>query len=173
MSDNLDAGRPSSPISYRERDTSELHRNSSIALSSRLLAPSASNSTVDPKSTHHPRFEKPDRLLLGIHAISCLLTYPFLFGIARLAQNMSLFLVRVYVGLGCAVVGVAIGYSLVGFAKKFMQAASMFDSVCCGLSHASASDYFVFVMTSLGNANSPERRANAGSDVPARIKFCC
>lgn len=61
-----------------------------------------------------------------LHGIACALIYPFLFAVSEIAQNRTLFLVRVYVSFGCSVVGIVVGVGLLGFAKRYMEAASEF-----------------------------------------------
>lgn len=70
------------------------------------------------------RLERPNHLRIFIHAILCCAAYPVLYAGAIAAKDRSLFWARVIVGLWCAGVGVVIGWSLVGFAAKYMEAAS-------------------------------------------------
>ena len=70
------------------------------------------------------RFERPNYLHIFTHAVFCCAAYPIVYTGTVAAKDRSLFWARVIVGLWCAGVGVVIGWSLVAFAMKYMEAAS-------------------------------------------------
>ena len=69
-------------------------------------------------------FERPNFFHIVVHVIVCCAGYPIIYAGAIFAKDKSLFWARVIVGLWCAGVGVAIGWSLVRFSRKYTEAAS-------------------------------------------------
>jgi hypothetical protein len=67
-------------------------------------------------------FEPPDWKQLAVHIMLCLIAFPAISLILPLAQG-SIFWVRVYVSLGCSLVGLSIGYSLLQLVRKWIEAA--------------------------------------------------
>lgn len=95
-----------------------------------LLPSVSSHGTLrDPRPTGSPRvssrrFERPNYLHIFAHAVFCCAAYPVIYAGTIAAKDRSLFWARVIVGLWCAGVGVVIGWSLMGFATKYMEASS-------------------------------------------------
>ena len=69
-------------------------------------------------------FERPRWRHLCSHMFLCVASYPVIYAGTLLARNRSLFWARVIVGLWCAAVGVVIGWSLLAYASRFLEAAS-------------------------------------------------
>ena len=69
-------------------------------------------------------FERPRWRHLCLHVFLCVASYPVIYAGTLLARNRSLFWARVIVGLWCAAVGVVIGWSLLAYASRFLEAAS-------------------------------------------------
>ena len=69
-------------------------------------------------------FERPRCRRLLIHIATCAIIYPFLYFITWVAEGRSLFAVRTLVGLGTATVAFVIGFFLIDYATKFMEASS-------------------------------------------------
>jgi len=69
-------------------------------------------------------FERPRWSHLCLHAFLCVTSYPVIYAGTILARNRTLFWARVIVGLWCAAVGVVIGWSLLAYASRFLEAAS-------------------------------------------------
>ena len=81
-------------------------------------------------------FERPKWKHLWLHVFLCIASYPVIYAGTILARDKSLFWARVIVGLWCAGVGVAIGWSLLAYASRFLEAASelqsfFYDAVLC------------------------------------------
>jgi len=74
-------------------------------------------------------FERPKWGHLCLHVFLCIAGYPILYIGAIFARDKSLFWARVIVGLWCAAVGVVIGWSLLAYASRFLEAASGFRSL--------------------------------------------
>jgi len=96
------------------------------ALLSRLASDGAPRD-LDPSRT--PRtssklFERPNFFHIFAHVVVCCASYPIIYAGAISAKDKSLFWARVIVGLWCAGVGVAMGWSLVRFARNYSEAAS-------------------------------------------------
>lgn len=99
------------------------------ALLSRLASDGAPRH-LDPSRT--PRtssklFERPNFLHIFAHVVVCCAAYPIIYAGAVSAKDKSLFWARVIVGLWCAGVGVAIGWSLVRFSRNYTEAASKYS----------------------------------------------
>lgn len=71
-------------------------------------------------------FEAPQWRNILIHTAMCLVSYPTLLAVMLVARNKSLFWTRFIVGVGCGVVGLCLGYSLLMLAKSHLEAASKF-----------------------------------------------
>ena len=69
-------------------------------------------------------FERPRCRSLLIHITTCATIYPFLYFITWAAEGRSLFVVRTLVGLGTATIAFVIGFFLIDYARKFMEASS-------------------------------------------------
>ncbi|KAJ7727962.1 hypothetical protein B0H16DRAFT_1894322 [Mycena metata] len=75
----------------------------------------------------HPfasRYEAPEWIFVAIHVAFCLLAYPVLLVFVILADRKTLFWSRLIVGVGCGVVGVALGLSIGRLAQGFLEAAT-------------------------------------------------
>jgi len=70
-------------------------------------------------------FEVPQWKKLAIHTGICVLSYPFLLIFVIMGQGRTLFWARVFVGVGCGILGVTLGLSLVHLARGVLEAASM------------------------------------------------
>jgi len=96
------------------------------ALLSRLTSDGAPRH-LGPIRTHRTSsklFERPNFYHIFAHVVVCCAAYPVIYAGAVSAKDKSLFWARVIVGLWCAGVGVVIGWSLVEFARKYIEAAS-------------------------------------------------
>ena len=96
--------------------------------------------TQNPYSLHEPypprtpirrhpfasKFKAPDWQRLLIHFLLCLLAYPTLLLVVFLASSRPLFWTRTVVSLGCGLTGFALGVSLLGLGRGFLEAASLF-----------------------------------------------
>ncbi|KAF9040663.1 hypothetical protein BJ165DRAFT_1530546 [Panaeolus papilionaceus] len=69
-------------------------------------------------------FETPRWSMIIIHIVLCGLAYPVLLGFVSLAAGRSLFLARLLIGLGCSIVGLTLGMSLLALAKGIFEAAT-------------------------------------------------
>ena len=69
-------------------------------------------------------FERPKWGHLCLHTFLCVASYPIIYVGTILARDRSLFWARVIVGLWCAGVGTVIGWSLLAYASRFLEAAS-------------------------------------------------
>ncbi|KAF9448060.1 hypothetical protein P691DRAFT_730398 [Macrolepiota fuliginosa MF-IS2] len=92
-----------------------------------LKTPSPSlfpNGLPKPRKQHpfSRHYEVPQWKLLTVHVLLCLLAYPFLLLFVRVARGRTLFQTRVAVGAGCGVVGFLLGLSLIGLARRHLEA---------------------------------------------------
>lgn len=71
-------------------------------------------------------YEVPRWRLLTVHLVVCGLVYPFLLVFVIASRGANLFWARVFVGVGCGVAGVLLGFSLMNLAKAIMEAAGKF-----------------------------------------------
>ncbi|KAF9647470.1 hypothetical protein BDM02DRAFT_3270255 [Thelephora ganbajun] len=69
-------------------------------------------------------FERPKWGHLCLHAFLCIAGYPLIYVGTILARDKTLFWARLIVGLWCATVGVVIGWSLLAYASRFLEAAT-------------------------------------------------
>ncbi|KAJ7727961.1 hypothetical protein B0H16DRAFT_1894321 [Mycena metata] len=69
-------------------------------------------------------YEAPEWIFVAIHVAFCLLAYPVLLVFVILADRKTLFWSRLIVGVGCSVVGVALGLSIGRLAQGFLEAAT-------------------------------------------------
>ncbi|KAL0571126.1 hypothetical protein V5O48_010834 [Marasmius crinis-equi] len=82
------------------------------------------------KSKRHPipfasrGFEPPEWKKIFLHVFLCAVAYPFLLLVVVIAKNRSIFWCRTIVGIGCGIVGFALGVSLIELAKTFLEAAT-------------------------------------------------
>ncbi|KAF9268361.1 hypothetical protein L218DRAFT_854066 [Marasmius fiardii PR-910] len=80
------------------------------------------------KGRRHPYasngFEPPQWKKIIFHVFLCAVSYPFLLLVTVLAKGRTLFWCRVIVGIGCGLVGVSLGLSLLELAKAFLEAAT-------------------------------------------------
>ncbi|KAJ7047805.1 hypothetical protein C8F04DRAFT_1060170 [Mycena alexandri] len=75
----------------------------------------------------HPfasEYEAPEWIFVAIHVAFCLLAYPVLLVFVIFADRKTLFWSRLIVGIGCSVVGVALGLSIGRLAQGFLEAAT-------------------------------------------------
>lgn len=68
-------------------------------------------------------FEAPKWRTFAVHTALCLAAYPFLLIFVVIAQDRTLFLTRVIVGLGCGIIGILLAISLVRLARGHLEAA--------------------------------------------------
>ncbi|KAG5350089.1 hypothetical protein C0989_000213, partial [Termitomyces sp. Mn162] len=68
-------------------------------------------------------FEKPYWRDILLHIALCLVSYPILLAVTLVARNKSIFWTRFIVGVGCGLVGLGLGYSLLTLAKSHLEAA--------------------------------------------------
>ena len=76
----------------------------------------------------HPfakNFEVPQWRKLATHTGICLLSYPFLMIFVIMGRGQNLFWARLFVGVGCGILGVVLSLSLKQLARGFLEAASM------------------------------------------------
>jgi len=80
------------------------------------------------RAKRHPfseSFEPPRWRIILIHVLMCIVAYPLLTITAVVAtKGKTLFWTRLIVGLGCGIVGFALGLSLLALARAFLEAAS-------------------------------------------------
>ncbi|KAG5645259.1 hypothetical protein DXG03_006561 [Asterophora parasitica] len=69
-------------------------------------------------------FEAPKWKAILLHVGMCLAAYPSLLFIVLIAREKSLFWSRFIVGLGSGIIGVALGLSLLGLARRLLEAAT-------------------------------------------------
>ncbi|KNZ77671.1 hypothetical protein J132_04490 [Termitomyces sp. J132] len=69
-------------------------------------------------------FEKPYWRDILLHIALCLVSYPILLAVTLVARNKSIFWTRFIVGVGCGLVGLGLGYSLLTLAKSHLEAAT-------------------------------------------------
>ncbi|PPQ70480.1 hypothetical protein CVT24_013287 [Panaeolus cyanescens] len=69
-------------------------------------------------------FETPQWIPVVIHIVVCGLAYPVLLGFVYLSDGRTLFLARLLIGLGCSIVGLTLGISLLTLAKGIFEAAT-------------------------------------------------
>lgn len=83
-----------------------------------------------PPNTSLPKanFEKPDWKQLVLHVFMCLASYPVMYAVTLIAKDRTLFLVRVVVSVGSAMVGFCLAFSLAASATKYLEAASEIPS---------------------------------------------
>ncbi|KAF7313376.1 hypothetical protein HMN09_00493300 [Mycena chlorophos] len=89
-------------------------------------------SALFPTGRPHPRrrhpfadsFEPPEWWLILSHVAFCALGYPVLFAFVTIATDRPIFWSRLIVGVGCSVVGVALGSTLARLAQRFLEAAT-------------------------------------------------
>ncbi|KAF9448401.1 hypothetical protein P691DRAFT_669523 [Macrolepiota fuliginosa MF-IS2] len=92
-----------------------------------LKTPSPSlfpNGLPKPRKQHpfSQYYEAPQWKLFAIHLLLCLLAYPFLLIFVIIGRGRTLFWTRVAVGAGCGVVGFLLGLSLIGLARRHLEA---------------------------------------------------
>ncbi len=68
-------------------------------------------------------YEAPKWKTFVVHTLLCLLAYPFLLIFVSIARGRTLFWTRLAVGAGCGVVGFLLGLSLIGLARRHLEAA--------------------------------------------------
>ncbi|KAG6901638.1 hypothetical protein C0995_009739 [Termitomyces sp. Mi166 len=69
-------------------------------------------------------FEVPHWRKILVHTALCLASYPILLAVTLVARNQPIFWTRFIVGLGCGLVGLCLGYSLLTLAKCHLEAAT-------------------------------------------------
>ena len=69
-------------------------------------------------------FERPSFARIAIFIVLCLITYPALYILTLVAKDKSLFTVRLIVAMWCSGVAFALGYTLLRFGVKHIEAAS-------------------------------------------------
>jgi hypothetical protein len=69
-------------------------------------------------------FEAPIWTHLLIHVGLCLVAYPLLIIFTVIARNKSLFWTRFIVSMGCGLIGLSLGLSLLRLGKRFLESAS-------------------------------------------------
>lgn len=67
-------------------------------------------------------YEAPKWNTLAVHTLLCLLTYPFLLIFVIVAKGRTLFWTRLLVGAGCGIIGFLLGLSLIGLARRHLEA---------------------------------------------------
>lgn len=77
-------------------------------------------------------FERPDLRQLALHVLVCLVSYPAMYLVTLVANERSLFLVRILVAVWSALVGFCLALSLAAFATKHLEAASKPRYIHCG-----------------------------------------
>lgn len=77
-------------------------------------------------------FEAPKWGAIFVHFLWCALSWPFLYGCTRWAQRESLGFARAIVALGCTVVGLCVGPSLLALSKALLEAAGMSIQLIAG-----------------------------------------
>ncbi|KAG5639156.1 hypothetical protein H0H81_006415 [Sphagnurus paluster] len=94
---------------------------SNVALESPTL--SAGQSLKLPrKNPFAEGFEAPHRKTILFHIVLCVVTYPILLLVTIIARERSLFWTRFIVGLGCGILGLIIGLSLLKLAQPLLEA---------------------------------------------------
>ncbi|KAG7096538.1 hypothetical protein E1B28_003965 [Marasmius oreades] len=82
------------------------------------------------KARRHPipfaskGFEPPEWKKIILHVFLCVVSYPFLLLVIAIANERTIFWCRTIVGIGCGIVGVSLGLSLMELAKAFLEAAT-------------------------------------------------
>lgn len=79
------------------------------------------------KTKKHPfskKFEAPNWGKVLVHLVLSALAYPILFAFVLWADGRTIFVSRIIIGVGCGVIGVALGASLLGLAKYILEAVS-------------------------------------------------
>lgn len=123
-----------------------------------LLSRSASDGAprdLDPSRaprTSSKLFERPNFFHIFAHVVVCCAAYPIIYAGVISAKDKSLFWARVIVGLWCAGVGVAIGWSLVRFARKYTEAASK-RTFACPPSLRGCPTRFLSILGSVGDSD--------------------
>ncbi|KAF9448455.1 hypothetical protein P691DRAFT_775370 [Macrolepiota fuliginosa MF-IS2] len=92
-----------------------------------LKTPSPSlfpNGLPKPRKQHpfSRHYEVPQWKLLAVHVLLCLLAYPFLLLFVIIGRDRTLFWTRLTVGAGCGVMGFLLGLSLIGLARRHLEA---------------------------------------------------
>ncbi|KAJ8085959.1 hypothetical protein PM082_004778 [Marasmius tenuissimus] len=121
-----------SPGSYNPYEHGRKFTASDASQDSLLNTPSFPNGLpgTPSKARRHPipfasrGFEAPEWKKLLLHVVLCAVAYPFLLLVVFVAQDRTIFWCRAIVGIGCGLVGVALGLSLVELAKSFLEAAT-------------------------------------------------
>jgi hypothetical protein len=131
--------------------------------------PSASRNREEGWWSRH--FEPPEWRPLAVHTALCLIAYPVVSLLLPLARG-SIFWVRAYVSLGCSVVGLSIGFSLLALVRKWIEAAGKRPT----LSHHHTSTHFGIcsvsdrrrpvlpTLRSVGNCHPPKRVRNGNGN---------
>jgi hypothetical protein len=92
-------------------------------------SPEDRSQTRRASTRRHPfasQFEAPDWQHLLIHSVLCILAYPLLLSMTLVASSRPLFWTRAIVGLGCGVIGFALGLIPLVLGQKFLEAAGGF-----------------------------------------------
>ncbi|KAK7051334.1 hypothetical protein VNI00_004834 [Paramarasmius palmivorus] len=71
-----------------------------------------------------PGFERPEWGKILLHIGLCVAAFPVLLLFVFIARNRNLFWCRAIVGIGCGLIGVSLGLSLVQLGKRFLEAAT-------------------------------------------------
>ena len=91
--------------------------------------------SVPKRAKSHPfseSFEPPRWRIILIHVLMCVVAYPLLMITTVVAtKGKTLFWTRLVVGLGCGIIGCALGLSLLALGKAFLEAAS--EWLRCGM----------------------------------------
>ena len=106
-----------------------VHSRRHIKNQGETVSPENSNTSRIPNpfsSSSSRRFEQPDVRSLAMYTVCCATIYPFLYAVTLLCRGRSLFEVRLLVALGCTTVAFAMGFFLLKFAKRFIEATSKF-----------------------------------------------
>ncbi|KAK1220247.1 hypothetical protein PQX77_016983 [Marasmius sp. AFHP31] len=121
-----------SPGLYNPYEHGRKFKASDASQDSLLNTPSFPNGLpgTPSKARRHPipfasrGFEAPEWKKILLHVVLCAAAYPFLLLVVFIAQDRTIFWCRAIVGIGCGLVGVALGLSLVELAKSFLEAAT-------------------------------------------------
>ena len=71
-------------------------------------------------------YERPSYPSVAVHILLCIFAYPILVLTALAASGRSLFWSRFIVSIGCGIVGLSLGFSLIRFARHHLEACSKF-----------------------------------------------
>ncbi|TFK74366.1 hypothetical protein BDN72DRAFT_833278 [Pluteus cervinus] len=91
-----------------------------------LIKGSHNGSSSKPPKRHpfNQNFEPPNWWYIGLHIAMCLVAYPIIILFILVAKDKSLFWTRFIVSLGCGILGLMLGFSLLRFGKTFLEAST-------------------------------------------------